>query len=62
MLPLDLRNSPSLTGFKKELKTYLFRQFLESMGDCFCKLYDFKTCNIMIVNRFFVCLFNASDM
>ena len=29
-LPLDLRKSPSLTGFKKELKTYLFRQFLES--------------------------------
>ena len=28
-LPLDLRKSPSLTGFKKELKTYLFRQFLE---------------------------------
>ena len=28
-LPLDLRMSPSLTGFKKELKTYLFRQFLE---------------------------------
>ena len=27
--PLDLRKSPSLTGFKKELKTYLFRQFLE---------------------------------
>ncbi|CAH3190651.1 unnamed protein product, partial [Porites evermanni] len=23
-LPLDLRKSPSLTGFKKELKTYLF--------------------------------------
>ena len=29
-LPLDLRKSPPLTGFKKELKTYLFRQFLES--------------------------------
>ena len=29
LLPLDLRKSPSLTGFKKELKTYLFRQFLE---------------------------------
>ena len=29
-LPLDLRKSPSLTGFKKGLKTYLFRQFLES--------------------------------
>ena len=29
-LPIDLRKSPSLTGFKKELKTYLFRQFLES--------------------------------
>ena len=29
-LPLDLRKSPSLTGFKTELKTYLFRQFLES--------------------------------
>ena len=29
-LPLDLRKSPSLTGFKEELKTYLFRQFLES--------------------------------
>ena len=26
----DLRKSPSLTGFKKGLKTYLFRQFLES--------------------------------
>jgi len=29
-LPLDLRKSPSLTGFKKELKPYLFRKFLES--------------------------------
>ena len=29
-LPLDWRKSPSLTGFKKGLKTYLFRQFLES--------------------------------
>ena len=29
-LPLDLRKSPSLTGFKKRWKTYLFRQFLES--------------------------------
>ena len=49
-LPLDLRKSPSLTGFKKGLKTYLFRQFLES-GSLF--LYkDFKTCNIWIVNRF----------
>ena len=33
-LPLDLRKSPSLTSFKKGLKTYLFRKFLES---CFCK-------------------------
>ena len=24
------------------------------MGHCFCKLYDFKTCNIMIVNRFLI--------
>ena len=31
-LPLDLGKSPSLTGFKKELKTYLFRQFLESVS------------------------------
>ena len=29
-LPLDLRKSPSLTSFKKGLKTYLFRKFLES--------------------------------
>ena len=29
-LPLDLRKSPPLTGFRKELKTYLFRQFLVS--------------------------------
>ena len=29
-LPLDLCKSPSLTGFKKELQTYFFRQFLES--------------------------------
>ena len=29
-LPLELRKSPSLTGFKKGLKTYLFRQFLET--------------------------------
>ena len=36
-LPLDLRKSASLTGFKKELKTY-----------------DFKTSNIMIVNRFLI--------
>ena len=36
-LPLDLRKSPSLTGFKKGLKTCLFRQFLES-GRCFCKM------------------------
>ena len=28
-LPLDFRKSPSLTGFKKGLKTYLFRQFLD---------------------------------
>ena len=28
-LPM-VRKSPYLTGFKKELKTYLFRQFLES--------------------------------
>ena len=36
-LPLDLRKSPSLTGFKKGLKTCLCRQFLES-GHCFCKI------------------------
>ena len=29
-LPLDLRKSPSLTSFKKGLKTYLFRKFLDS--------------------------------
>ena len=29
-LPLDLPRSPPLTGFRKELKTYLFRQFLVS--------------------------------
>ena len=29
-LPLDLRKSPSLIGFKKGLKTNLFWQFLES--------------------------------
>ena len=29
-LPLHLCKSPSLTGFKKELQTYFFRQFLES--------------------------------
>ena len=29
-LQLDLRKSPSLIGFKKGLKTYLFREFLES--------------------------------
>ena len=28
-LPLDLRKSPSLTSFKKGLKTYLLRKFLE---------------------------------
>ena len=49
-LPLDLSKSPSLTGFKKELKTYLFRQFLES-GSLFSLTYDFKTCYIMIVNQ-----------
>ena len=29
-LPLDLRKSPSLTSFKKGLKTYLLSKFLES--------------------------------
>ena len=42
-LPLDLRKSPSLTGFKKGLKTYLLRQFLEN-GSLFLSN-DFKTCN-----------------
>ena len=27
-LPLDLRKSPSLTGFKKELKPYLFKVYM----------------------------------
>ena len=30
LVPLDFRKSPSLTGFKNGLKTYLFRQVLES--------------------------------
>ena len=51
-LPLDLPKSPSLTGFKKGLKAYLFREFLES-GSLF--LYnDFKTCNIWSANRFLI--------
>ena len=37
-LPLDVRKSPSLTSFKKGLKTYLFRKFLESG--------TFNTCNL----------------
>ena len=38
-LPLDLRKSPSLTGFKRGLKTYVFMQFLERVGYCFCKMF-----------------------
>ena len=49
-LPLHLCKSPSLTGFKKGLKTFIFGQFLES-GSLFLSN-DFKTCNIWIVNRF----------
>ena len=29
-LPLDLRKSTSLTVFRKSLKTYLFKMFLDS--------------------------------
>ena len=36
-LPLDLRKSPSLTGLKKGLKTYLFTQFFREWVVVFVK-------------------------
>ena len=49
-LPLDLRKSPSLTSFKKGLKTYIFRKESGEWDIVFVKAF-FNTCNFRwIVN------------